>query len=332
MKNLQRHLMFGGRSARILGDVAKRGGVLLALLLGLLGNAWAAEKVTYYYTDDQGTILARTDANGVILTTVDYRPYGAQVLGSPEQGPGYTGHVNDADTGLVYMQQRYYDPDIGRFLSADPIPTNSHTGGSFNRYAYANNNPYTFIDPDGRDAVAAFGGVLTETWNAINGRGFNGAGVLGALRDGYDGRGDGFGSAVYRDATSFVPIGKPLQLVGGAVKAVKAGVQANRAAGKAAEVLAAKELVAEGNVLLGSQVGARTSDGLRVIDHLIETPAGKLVAVEVKAGNGVRNTAQRTRDGLMSTEGATLTGKNARRELRKQSFVIETIERRYPNQ
>jgi hypothetical protein len=50
------------------------------------------------------------------------------------------------------MQQRYYDPVAGRFLSIDPVVTDANSGGSFNRYAYADNNPHRFIDPDGRDA------------------------------------------------------------------------------------------------------------------------------------------------------------------------------------
>ena len=50
------------------------------------------------------------------------------------------------------MQQRYYDPIAGRFLSVDPVTTDADTGYAFNRYAYANNNPYRYTDPDGRDA------------------------------------------------------------------------------------------------------------------------------------------------------------------------------------
>ena len=48
------------------------------------------------------------------------------------------------------MQQRYYDPAIGRFLSVDPIASDMQNGWNFNRYNYAANNPYRFIDPDGR--------------------------------------------------------------------------------------------------------------------------------------------------------------------------------------
>ena len=47
------------------------------------------------------------------------------------------------------MQQRYYDPRVGRFWSVDPVTVDS-AGGNFNRYWYANNNPYRFKDPDGR--------------------------------------------------------------------------------------------------------------------------------------------------------------------------------------
>jgi uncharacterized protein RhaS with RHS repeats len=50
------------------------------------------------------------------------------------------------------MQARYYDPVIGRFYSNDPIGFKSVH--SFNRYSYANNNPYKYVDPDGRDAIS----------------------------------------------------------------------------------------------------------------------------------------------------------------------------------
>jgi RHS repeat-associated protein len=50
----------------------------------------------------------------------------------------------------LYMQQRYYEPLAGRFLSVDPVVTNANDGHHFNRYNYAYNNPYKFTDPDGR--------------------------------------------------------------------------------------------------------------------------------------------------------------------------------------
>ncbi|WP_429198037.1 RHS repeat-associated core domain-containing protein [Luteibacter sp. W1I16] len=124
----------------------------------VVSNFWpmamAQKQVTYYYTDPQGTPLAQTDATGNIVATFDYRPYGEQVLGDNSAGPGYTGHITDADIALTYMQQRYYDPSIGRFLTTDPLRPSGRNASRFTRYGYAKNNPYRYIDPDGRDTFA----------------------------------------------------------------------------------------------------------------------------------------------------------------------------------
>ena len=111
----------------------------------LLGAFAHADTITYVYTDPQGTPLAKADANGNVIATYDYTPYGVIALGTPPNGPAYTGHVNDPTTNLVYMQARYYDPAVGRFLSRDPIGQK----GGFNDYAYADNNPITHADPTG---------------------------------------------------------------------------------------------------------------------------------------------------------------------------------------
>jgi RHS repeat-associated protein len=84
------------------------------------------------------------------LTRTRYEAYGNTAAGAVRPGIGFTGHVNDADTGLVYMQQRYYDPIAGRFLSVDPIVTDADTGKGFNLYEYVSSNPYGARDPDGR--------------------------------------------------------------------------------------------------------------------------------------------------------------------------------------
>ena len=78
-----------------------------------------------------------------------YEPFGKR-LGGEKAGLGYTGHLQDEDLGLTYMQARYYDPLIGRFYSNDPV--GFRDVHSFNRYAYGNNNPYRYIDPDGKAA------------------------------------------------------------------------------------------------------------------------------------------------------------------------------------
>jgi len=131
---------------------------LLSLWLGLGLQAHAqTDTVTYVYTDPQGTPLAEADAQGNVIARYDYTPYGNAVasLGSAPNGPGYTGHVNDPETGLVYMQARYYDPATGRFLSVDPEAPAAGNAFNFNRYDYASNNPIVNIDPDGRQAQTA---------------------------------------------------------------------------------------------------------------------------------------------------------------------------------
>jgi RHS repeat-associated protein len=104
----------------------------------------------FQHTDALGSPVVVTEQAGTVIERNDYEPYGA-IIGKPNyQGIGYTGHVQDAATGLTYMQQRYYDPMVGRFLSVDPVTALSSPVGMFNRYKYAANNPYRFVDPDGR--------------------------------------------------------------------------------------------------------------------------------------------------------------------------------------
>jgi len=127
--------------------------ILQAALAVLWSTVALAKTVHYYYTDPQGTVLAKTDASGHVLVRSDYRPYGspAQAQGTLPAGPGYTGHVNDPDTGLVYMQARYYDPGVGRFLTVDPVDPTAANEFNFNRFVYANGNPIINTDPSGMD-------------------------------------------------------------------------------------------------------------------------------------------------------------------------------------
>jgi RHS repeat-associated protein len=130
--------------------------LLIMLLMGAFSSTQLhAGTRHYYYTDPQGNVLAKADAQGNIVATYDYAPYGSSVpsIGSPPNGPGYSGHVNDPDTGLIYMQARYYDPVTGRFLSVDPVTPAPGNAFNFNRYGYGNNNPIINIDPDGRSVT-----------------------------------------------------------------------------------------------------------------------------------------------------------------------------------
>ncbi len=134
-----------------------------------LGGKQVAETIVgdttqYVHTDALGSPVAHTNQAAAELNRTRFEPYGFTAggtkpgvtttgLSTTGSAIGFTGHLNDPQTDLVYMQQRYYDPIAGRFLSVDPVVTDAKSGSSFNRYVYGNNNPYKFVDPDGKFAV-----------------------------------------------------------------------------------------------------------------------------------------------------------------------------------
>jgi len=131
--------------------------VLIALTFNqLLTNLSLAETtVTYFHADALGSVVAASDESGNLLWRKSYSPYGEKV--SDGQGEpnaiSYTGKKHDEVTGLTYFGARYYDPEVGRFMGMDPAGFSEGNPLSFNRFAYGNNNPYRYIDPDGLSPV-----------------------------------------------------------------------------------------------------------------------------------------------------------------------------------
>ncbi len=119
-------------------------------------------KVVYYQNDLGGSPLTATDAAGTLLWRESYLPYGEQVLkpaAASANRQWFHGKKSDDVSGLADFGARNYDPVLGRFLSVDPQGFSDHNLHSFNRYAYGNNNPLKFRDPDGRSPtlLPAFG-------------------------------------------------------------------------------------------------------------------------------------------------------------------------------
>ncbi|MBV8619168.1 MAG: Ig-like domain repeat protein [Curvibacter sp.] len=116
--------------------------------------------ITYFHNDIAGTPLMATDAKGSQLWKESYRPYGERTLnnaaGTDNNKLWFTGKAYEASTGLSYLGARYYAPALGRFIGIDPKEVQAEDVHSFNRYAYANNNPFKYVDPDGREAVPNF--------------------------------------------------------------------------------------------------------------------------------------------------------------------------------
>lgn len=99
-----------------------------------------------YLTDALGSTLALSDAAGTLATRYSYEAYGKTTASgaASDNAFQYTGRENDG-TGLYYYRARYYDPELSRFISSDPIGL----GGGINTYAYVGGNPISLIDPLG---------------------------------------------------------------------------------------------------------------------------------------------------------------------------------------
>jgi RHS repeat-associated protein len=136
--------------------VAAAGALLTSWSIGWVTPSVAAEQITYLHNDVFGNPLVATDANGDVRWTEHYRPFGApqllQAKGSANR-IGFAGKAYDRDTQLSYFGARYYDPIAGRFYGIDPKEVDPNDIHSFNRYAYGNNNPYRYIDPDGNSPL-----------------------------------------------------------------------------------------------------------------------------------------------------------------------------------
>jgi len=106
---------------------------------------------TYLHQDTLGSAATGTDSNGNVAWTEHYTPFGETTLNPPANDnlDGFTGHIRDKATGLNYMQARYYDPALGRFLSIDPVGFSPDKPFMFGRYTYVGNDPVNGVDPFG---------------------------------------------------------------------------------------------------------------------------------------------------------------------------------------
>lgn len=126
--------------------------------------AHADEYVTYLHSDIQGSPIMATDEQGNVVWQEDYEPWGSRQVKDPASATTsrgsevwYTGKEEEANVGMYYYGARWYSPGIGQFTGIDPAEVEIKSPRTFNRYAYANNNPIKYIDPDGRKVEFAQG-------------------------------------------------------------------------------------------------------------------------------------------------------------------------------
>ena len=124
----------------------------------------------YYLRNAQGDIVKLIDASGASVVEYTYDTWGKEVqttgslagtLGS-FQPFRYRGYVYDEETGLYYLQSRYYDPTTGRFISADTLLSTGQGVLGHNAYAYCSDNPIIRIDISGKiDYIFKLDGTYT---------------------------------------------------------------------------------------------------------------------------------------------------------------------------
>ena len=124
-------------------------------------------QVSYLTSDHLGSPRINTDANGVVVSRHDYQPFGEEVArtsyGGDDVRKQFTAYERDNESGLDFAQARYYDKNLGRFNSVDPIYVTSERlvdPQRLNLFIYSRDNPVNFIDPTGKDVVLKEG--LTE--------------------------------------------------------------------------------------------------------------------------------------------------------------------------
>ena len=142
-----RFYTFGGAT------VAVRTAQGLSLLLG--DEQGSAQIMMPLHTYSNGALLPATQADADATQRTAYAPYGARRGGDLEDiNRGWLGQVEDTGTGLTYLNARYYDPAIGRFLSPDPL-MNPGDPRTLDPYRYADNNPVVYTDATGLWACPA---------------------------------------------------------------------------------------------------------------------------------------------------------------------------------
>ena len=133
-------------TADITGD---RQSVYVRDLNGILFREENGEKM-HYISNPRGDVSAHYYSHTRLLPTYTYDAFGNQTVASGTDPFRYSGEYYDAESGFIYLRNRYYDPSIGRFITEDPVRDGT------NWYVYCENNPVKYVDPSGLTYLIAW--------------------------------------------------------------------------------------------------------------------------------------------------------------------------------
>ncbi len=178
-------------------------------------NTPKQKQVRYLHYDALNSVDLITDGYANVVERRSYDTWGkqrkvswrnsnnpAEVLQQAITNRGYTGHEAITEVGLIHMNGRVYDPELGRFTSADPYIQAPFETNSFNRYSYVWNNPLKYTDPTG---YKTFSEWASDAWDSVTDF-FSGGGSGSYTNNGNsDGHHANYGYTTYKNGNGFAP-------------------------------------------------------------------------------------------------------------------------------
>jgi RHS repeat-associated protein len=164
-KTVHRHSLGGGVIYTRTAGGADPGVKLLAVLADHLGSTdvivtgkWNTSTAAFANITTERQSFDAWGERRAADTQVNYRATDGDAFrtSAQEHHRGYTGHEQLDDSGLIHMNGRIYDPELGRFLSPDPYVQIPEYSQNFNRYSYVLNNPLNATDPSGFSFLSKF--------------------------------------------------------------------------------------------------------------------------------------------------------------------------------
>jgi RHS repeat-associated protein len=231
----------------------------------MLSRSSSSGGTYYYHLDRLNSVTGISDAAGAVIGSTQFHPFGEVTAqtGGADNPYGFTGRRLDSDSGLMYYRTRYYAPDMGRFISQDTI---GYEGG-LNLYAYALNNPLSYVDPLGTTAQPGAAPPRTAPLPAMEFSEFqqNVTGVLGGTEAGILIHGATTSLDMMSQATSATPgstlrpamqgLSAGIKKVSGPLGYIDQAVQISEAYDTGNNEMVMREVVGLGGNLAGAYLG-----------------------------------------------------------------------------